>query len=313
MSYSEIYELSRIKQLIGKGNHLEALQLVKKFEENADNNPSDILSYQLLKCEIFFQQGSYDDVINIAKHSYKKSLELGMKLRSVDALNIMAFALIWKGNFEEAGEIIKESQTLLKNSEPDFPSEIKKREASINFVSGYYYEQNDINRSIEHLERSLILREEIGDGAEVAKSLIRLGFVLGVYKGKLDNAFKYTERGLAIAEEISLKHWHAEGFNTLACLYDLKRESSLGITYFEKSLAIFKELNNEHRIAFTLNNIARAYQMKGEMDHALRCLEQCIALLNKLGMKFAVAVTQDYLIQVLVEKGDIVRAREILN
>ena len=86
-------ELIRAEKLIDEGRYDEALELMKPFEENEEQSLQDIVSCHLLKCNLLFQQGKYENVIKLADQTYNESLELGNKLFSVDALLIMAFTL----------------------------------------------------------------------------------------------------------------------------------------------------------------------------------------------------------------------------
>ena len=110
-------DYSRLKQLIYEGKHEEALQLIDKLKEKGEHSPHDILLYTLLKCEILYQQGLYTDLFKLAEQIYQESIGLGDNLLSVDALFIMAEALIWLGETNKAEEIIKQGEELLKNQD----------------------------------------------------------------------------------------------------------------------------------------------------------------------------------------------------
>ncbi|MCK4780472.1 MAG: hypothetical protein KAT57_09810, partial [Candidatus Lokiarchaeota archaeon] len=91
-------EYFHTKQLIAEGKHDEALQLIDKFMEKGEHPPYDILLYNLLKCEVLYQQGLWEDLVKFTEQTYQESLELGDNLLSVDALLKIAEALIWLGD-----------------------------------------------------------------------------------------------------------------------------------------------------------------------------------------------------------------------
>ncbi len=68
-------ELIQAKQLINEGKFDDALLIKKNFEEKGDCTLYDVISCQLLKCAILYQQSLYEDAFNLAEEAYKKSLE----------------------------------------------------------------------------------------------------------------------------------------------------------------------------------------------------------------------------------------------
>ena len=65
-------EYSHAKQLIAEGKHDEALQLIDNFKEKGESSLHDILLYNLLKCEILYQQGLYIDLFKLAEQIYQE-------------------------------------------------------------------------------------------------------------------------------------------------------------------------------------------------------------------------------------------------
>ena len=139
MSHSESKELTQAKKLIDEGNHNEALQLMKNFEESGERALNDIIAYHLLKCEILRQQGLYEDLLKFADQTYNESLGLGKNLQSVDALLFMAEALLRLFRFDEAFEKINQAEELLKTLTQELPTDYKQRKAYIAFLYGWYY------------------------------------------------------------------------------------------------------------------------------------------------------------------------------
>ena len=278
-------ELIRAEQLINEGRHEKALDLMKNFEEKGKISLFDILSCNLLKCKLLFQQGLYQDVIKLAELTYKESLGLGKSFLSVDALLIMTEALISLLELEKAFDIIKKGEELLKKLVHSLPKEYQKREASLNFEKGRYYGKTlDINLSAEHLEYSLKLREKLDAKPEAAISRKHLAWILGAHKGELDRAIEYFKQSLVIFKKYNIKYHIGGGLLLMAALYGLIGEVDRAIILQKQSLVIFKELNNKPNMAKVLNNMADSYRMKGDLDHALECLENSMALCNELGL-----------------------------
>jgi len=308
-------ELIRAKNLIDKGKYDKALQLMKIFEETGEHTLYEIVSCNLLKCNILHQQGLYENALQLAEQTYKESLGLGKNLLSIDALIVMADASIFLGDTNKFVEIIKQGEDLLNFLTQISPIEYKRREAKIYYIKGFFYTwlKTDADRALDYIEHSLALQEEIGAKHDVAKSLIILSWVLGGLKGELDRALKYAERGLALAKESNKKFTIALSLVNLAAVYSGKGELDRSVIFYEQSLAIYKELNNKFWMATVLNNVGNLYRNKGELYRALECLEQSLALHQELGNLREIAKVHDFLIQILIDKGDLERAQQALR
>ncbi|MFW9900599.1 MAG: tetratricopeptide repeat protein [Candidatus Thorarchaeota archaeon] len=307
-------ELIRAERFIDEGKHDEALQLIKHFEENEEHTLYEIVSSNLLKSELFFQQGLYEKVVKLTQQTYKKSLDLGNNVLSFNSLLIMAEAFIYLWEFEKAAKIIEQGEDILKILSRELPKENLQRETSMAYVKGIFYDRNNnIDLAVVHFERVLALREKLGATKEVSKSLLRLGWNIGIRGGELDRALEYVKQGLVIAKENNWKYYIAEGFKDIAAIYQFKGDLDRSISYFEQSLTIFKELNNKERMAIVLNNMADTYRMIGELDRALECMELSMALNRELGALRQLANNHDFLIPILIERGDFEQAQLSLN
>lgn len=305
----------RLKQLIYEGKHEEALQIIEKIKEKGGHSHHDILLYTFLKCEILYQQGLHTDLFKLAEQIYQESLELGDKLLSVDALFLMAEALIWLGETNKAEEIIKQGEELLKTQTQAPTVEVKQMEARLFYVKGLFYMWLKMNPDLamEHLERSIELGKESNAEQEVVKSLIIMAWVLLYLKGEFNRALEVVERILALPVVKNNKFVNAVCFMTKAVIYMQKGELNRSIEISEKSLKIYEELNNKYAMALVLNNMSEIYIIIGDLERALECIESSIKINNELGNLHAEAFNHDSLIKVLLDKGDLERARVALE
>ncbi|MFX1480997.1 MAG: hypothetical protein ACFFCI_23175, partial [Promethearchaeota archaeon] len=67
MPQNKSKELERIKQLVDEGKLGDALPLISDFEERGDISLYDKLSCNLLKCDLLYQQGLFQDAIQLAE------------------------------------------------------------------------------------------------------------------------------------------------------------------------------------------------------------------------------------------------------
>ncbi|MFX1377882.1 MAG: tetratricopeptide repeat protein [Promethearchaeota archaeon] len=313
MLNSKSIELNQVERLIDEGNHDEAIQLIKLLEEKEEHTLYEIISCNLLKCELFFQQGLYEKVVKLTQKTYKKSLDLGNNVLSFNTLLIMAETFIHLWEFEKAAKIIEQGEELLKILSRELPKSNPQREASMAYVKGWFYARNyNSDLAVEHYKRVLALQEKFGATKKVSKSLLKLGWRIGIDGGELDRALEYVNQGLAIAKENNWKYYIAEGFKNMGSIYYFKGDLDRSLLFNEQCLTIFKEFNNKERMAIILNNLGESYRQKGELDRALECLEKCLVLDNKLGLKQKAGFFYDSLIQILVEKGDLKQAQQYL-
>lgn len=305
----------RTKQLILEGKHNETLQLIDKFKEKEDSTLHDILLYNLLKCEILYQQGLYKDVVKLAEQTFQESLGLGDSLLSIDARLNMVEPLILLGDPNKAEEIIKQSEDLLKTQIQESSIEYKLREALIFHVKAWFYTwvKHDADQALEHLEYSIKLYTECG----AKKGLIRsLGFkvlILANFKGEIDLALKLAERYLALSKESNYKYYITMSLFVMAIIYGLKGELDRSIKLNEQCLTNFKELNNKFYIGTVFSNTSYNYLRKGELDRALESTEQALSIFTELGALINIVGSYDSIIQILIEMGDIERAQQYLD
>ena len=318
MSQSEPKVLIQAKQFIKEGKFEDSLQLLKDFEERINNNLHDIVSCHLIKCSLLLHQGLFKKTANLAEQTYRESLGLEKNIMSVDALLIMANALINSFNVKPANKIIKQGEELLATLTEELVINKNRREAQIFHLKAmisdpFYFPKGDVELALKYYKHSLALGESLGDERMVCTNLLGIAWTLVTYKGEIDKGLEYVERTLAFSKEANYKLFISYGLLQKASFYHSKGEVTRSIPLYEQSLAIAKELNHKQLISSNLNNIADAYRMIGELDHALECSEQSLAQISKIGDLKRVAMIHDFLIQILIEKSDLERAQQHFN
>lgn len=301
-------EYSHIEELVVEGKHAIAIQLINKFKEKGEYNLRDYLLYNLLECEILFQQGLWEDMFKLAEETYKESLELGDDFIAIDALFEMAEALIWLGEPIKYEHIIKQGNDLLKIKNQKHSLEYKQREAKLFYIEGFFcaWIKNDADQAMKNLEQSITLFESLKDKVGLTKSLLISSFVFGTLKGEADNAIKLTERSLALSEECNSKY--LVGFSLLMMGVNyafFKGDYDHSIKFFEQGLIKFKELNNKYNIAVTFSYIGSVYMSKGDLGKALEYAELGLALAKEVNNKLRIAENFVILASIYSFKGEI--------
>ena len=180
----------------------------------------DIVSCHLIQCQVMFWQGKVKELIKHAEHTYLISEGLENNLFRVDSLLFMTLGLVLLDRLEEAFNLIKQGEELIKVPPQELSTAYKQTKAYQAFIKGYFYSRkSDVDLALEHLEYSLEVREELGIKHEIAESLSMIAYCLGVYKGELDNALKYAERGVTLAKESTKKYYIGFSLSMIAILY----------------------------------------------------------------------------------------------
>jgi tetratricopeptide (TPR) repeat protein len=307
-------ELIRAENLIDDAKVNEAHELLDNFERKKGITLRDKVSCRLLNGELLIQQGKYIEVIKLAEEIYNESLDLGKDYLSVDALLLMAIALMFLNRTDKALEFIRQGEDILSTLSIEHLKEYKQREAHITLLKGQLYGiKGKIEKSLKFLEQSLKLSEELGVKHEIAQSLSTISYYILIHKGEIDRALKISERALFLAKECGKRYLIAGCLNRHAGALVLKGELDRSIILFEQSLAIFKEFDNKRHMAMVLNNIGEKYRMKGDLNRGLECSKQSIALSKEIGNDRATAIFHDFLIQILIDKGEIEQAWRYLQ
>ncbi len=300
-------EYFHTKQLIDEGKHEEALQLIDKFKENGEGTLHDILLYNLLKCDVLYQQGLWEELAKFAEQTYQESLDLGDNLLSVDALLKIAEALIWLGDSTRIDGIIKQVEELLKTQTQELVMEYKQREADTYTVKGFFHMwiKNDADKAIESFDHSIELQEEYNAKLEITKPLIMKAWTLADLKGEADRAFKLGEQALALSKENNNKYLIALSLHVRGLVYSLKGELDRGMKYYEESIAIFKELNNNFFIGLLFVLISWMYLDRGDLDKALEYAELILGFSEKTNNQTQIAYSLHMLAAIYESKGEI--------
>jgi len=253
-------ELKQAEQLMNESKYDEALLLMNNLEGRDDITDSDQISCYLLKSECLGELANYKESYKFAEKAYQKSRELSDNLRSIDALEKMAYATVFIGDFEKALNLIERSEDLLKTLTRCTPLEQEQREASIAFTKGgAYFFQGNVNQGLECVKRSLELRENIGNKRELAESLYLMGSIYSLGKNDLDRALMYAERCQTLAKEINHQRIISMNLQTFGIIYALKGEYKKSLKYTEQSLAIAEKTSFKQMITSNLNNIAMIF------------------------------------------------------
>ena len=307
-------QLIEAKSLYDDCKFDEALLIVDELEAMENLTASDKVSYYILKSELLFKLMKREDAFKYAEQAFLENQVLNNNLQSIDALLAMVTSL-FLDNMDKIRDLIAQIEDLLPSINQNPQLEIKKRVAALNLFKARYYwwGEQDIDKALSCGERSLAIREELGNKREIIDSLAQLSYLYTIGIGDLDRAFMYAERCQTLAEEFNYKQKIAINLTNFALIYGLKGEIERSLMYHKRSLAIYEESDNQTLVAAILNNIGGTYHELGELDRAIEYLERSLALSEKIGHDRWKLVALDTIISVYLDKGDVERAQHCLQ
>jgi len=180
--------------------------------------------------------------------------------------------------------------------------------SSLNNIGAIYRSQGDIPKALECFHESLKIQEELGDEKGMASSLINIGYVYN-HQGDISKALEYYYKSLKIQEKLGDKNGLAYSLNNIGTIYETQNDVSKALEYFNKSLKLQKELGNKSGIAYTLSNIGGVYDKQGEYEKALEYFHRSLKIHEEISNKIGIAMALRNIGYISLAKGNIYDAQ----
>ncbi len=302
-------DLNMAETLLNEGKDFEAIPLLNRLVEN----PKLSISEEILASNLLIRLGDSEKAFKIAEEAYHKAKGSKDYLNSMNALLNMANSSIIIGDLGKSSKLLETSEEIYKllSIGPEAKLEIDAYTAYIKgFLSFYQGHEKD---SLKYFQKSLELRENIGNKRDIAESLLGLSNFYRLVEVDLDKAFYYIEQCLKIANQIKYQRLLAKANVYLGHIYHVKGELEKSLSHNKSALAYFEKTNDLSSYLGTMNNMAGVYRAQGNLDEAVELLTKCIDFSEPLKnnwMKVGYHVT---MVEVLLIKGDINKAKEHLE
>ncbi len=146
----------------------------------------------------------------------------------------------------------------------------------------YGRQMNKTAESLNYLQKSLPILEEVGDKAQQARALHAIGITYN-----LDRRFKasleFYEKSLPISREIGDRSLEAKILNSLGLSHSALGHLELGLDYYRKAKDLSEEINDKATLHMALNNLATHYSNHGRFAEALDYLHRSLKIIEELG------------------------------
>ncbi|MCE7746804.1 MAG: tetratricopeptide repeat protein [Candidatus Heimdallarchaeota archaeon] len=295
-------------------SYKEALEKITQLEETPNISESDFAELMFRKSFILTHLGFFDDSISHAQHTLNL---FGGKLISFTQKYDLYFVIIeslWRlGKFEESLLMIERVENYAKNAiigeETTVMMEI---ETQIQFHKSCIYCFTDLKRSVEHVNKSLNLSEEVENEVLYARSLFRKGKIL-TYQGKLDESHEILDKSLEIGKKLNDHSIMANSLVALGEIHRLKGDFAQALQFFNTALILHQKIGNNYGMAITYNNVGIVYYSQGDYDNSFEYFTKSLERALEIDFKFTVVESLFYLINILLTRDDFFEAKEHLD
>ncbi|MFX0090236.1 MAG: tetratricopeptide repeat protein [Candidatus Hodarchaeota archaeon] len=284
-THSQITELKLVEQLIRRGKLNEALHEIHQLEREEKLKDNGRVQIQILKSRISTHLGKGKAGLKYAEQALIESKRIGSPLLTVDSFISKAMALLELRELNKCFKVLQDAEAQLLKIKDLQEADFANREATLNHLKGRIFSRkSDLNSALEHLQRSVSIRQEYGDSYGLADSLNVIGIIYSM-KGDFDSALTNLQQSLAIFEEFGNKHPIVKILNNLGMIYWQTGELNQALGHYCRALELSQELDNKRYIATLSSNIGLISWHKGELDSALRFYQKALNVFEELESK----------------------------
>lgn len=293
-SESNLNELEEIKKLKNEGKLEEALNKVNNLEQNLDHTKESFLIISLLKSSILLDMGRLHESHNLAEEALKQTKELERYDKSIEALNLIAWALWRLGKLNEALNSIIQAEKIIKNQFAEHSIEIIDKQASLYLIKGgIYFARGNLDLIKKCLEDGLELAKRANNKKLIMQFTVNTGTYFGI-KGNLKKALIYHSKALALAKDLNDIQNIIIALNNLGWVYRMQGELEEAFKHIDKSYLLCKKVKCP-KIQIILDSLFHVALDRGDLNLAQNYLDKMEKLKNSGQEEFDI-IQQDYLI-----------------
>ena len=219
-----------------------------------------------------------------------------------DSIRTNAFKnYIWDGFlFDKPNAAFTLAEELITFSESNNYPYAKGEAYNIQGVS-FWLKANYLE-AVNYYERSLKIREEIGDKKGISASLYNIGNIY-LRQDNYPQALDYHQRSLKIEEEIDNIEGVALSLGNIGVIYSHQNNYSKALDYYERSLKIQQERGDKQGIANSLANIGFNYNKQDNYSKALDYYSKSLKIREEIGSKQGIASSVGNIGSIYKEQG----------
>ncbi len=280
--------MNSFEELLEKGKHDELLKLANQHLNTLEGKFNKIRALRII--------GEVDDAMELL-NEYRMDFEKEDSKWLFKFLYEEGMLQLSKGKLDEAQA---SADRLAKNQQHMDSIDLSNY---LSLVGVIHSRKGELDAAMDYHQRSLKLREEIGNPLDTAQILNHIGIIY-FKKGELDTAMDYYQRSLKIIEEIGNPIKISMVLNNIGLIYWNKGKLDAAMDYHQRSLKLREEIGNPPEIATSLNNIGIIYSQKGELDTSLDYHRRSLKLKEEIGNTLEIAVSLNNIGEIYSKKDE---------
>lgn len=150
-----------------------------------------------------------------------------------------------------------------------------------NRLGGVYYQKDDLEKASQYVQRSLVLRNMLGDLAAVARSYNNLG-LLDWKRGKWDSALKNFQRSLDLNANLGDAEAEIELLNNIGLLQMDKGNLAQAEKMLQSSLEKAQRIGHSMLEAHAYLNISRLWLVAQNWQACIETCQKCLEIFDNL-------------------------------
>ncbi|MFE9941602.1 AfsR/SARP family transcriptional regulator [Streptomyces hirsutus] len=152
----------------------------------------------------------------------------------------------------------------------------------LRFLGHFHGRLERFEQSLEHLELSAEIFEDLGASAEQARVLHDVAFTR-YEAGDIREALAPAERALAMARDAGDDGCTAQCLNGLAWLHCCLERPEPAVAYGEEAVAVFERLEVPLWVAVSLDSLGCALHLLGRYEEAVSAYRRALGIFEELG------------------------------
>lgn len=160
---------------------------------------------------------------------------------------------------------------------------------AMNNIGYVYKQQGDIAKALDWYNRSLKIREEIGNKYGIANSINNIGRIYNI-QGNNRKAIECYKKSLKIQNDIGDKHGASISLSNIGLIYNNQGDIPEALEYYNKGLKMQDEIGDKQGVGISLYNIGHVYSMQNNFPKALEAYHKSLKILEEVGDKNGISI-----------------------
>jgi two-component system, NarL family, sensor kinase len=245
-------------------------------------------------------------VVFFAQKSKLDSLGKALEITPIDS-NKLTILLQMLDYSQTAEEMIKYG-----NEAYVFAEKLGKKKDMANCIGNIgfaYYNQGQVEKSLEYLIRCLKIHEEVNYVKGIAFALNNIGYILRT-QGQYDKALEYYMKALKILEGTEEKEKLAFFLDNIGEIYSKKGFIEKALEFHDRALKIREKLNSKAGLSASYSYFGVIYLKLGQKEKALDQFQRALTLREELDDKGGIANSSGHIAVLYLGEKNYVEAEK---